>query len=81
MNTKDIFYHGDKAYLVVREIKASSIDPLTYGITESKYGLSPEQVAMQILKLWKDEWLCGHVLRKGNNYLLCRTIEDAQILE
>ena len=40
MNTKDIFYHNDKAYLVVREIKSSAIDPLTYGITNSKYGLT-----------------------------------------
>jgi len=81
MNTKHIFYHNGNAYLVVREINQRAIDPNTYGITKSKYGLTPEQVAMQILKLWKEECRCDHVLRKGDNYLLCRTIKDAEIIE
>ena len=78
---KKIFYNGDKAYVVVRKISYDSIDPKRYGIHESKYGLSLEQVSMQILKLWKEEHYCDHVLRKGNKYLLCRTIKDAQIID
>ncbi len=78
---KKIFYNGDNAYVVVREIGESCIDPNTYGITNSRYGLTAEQVAMQILKMWKDDNNCDHVLRKGNKYILCQTIKDAQIVE
>ena len=78
---KKIFYNGDKAYVVVRKIDESCIDPSTYGITKSKYGLTPEQMAMQILRLWKEEHHCDHVLRKGNKFLLCQTIKDAEIIE
>ena len=78
---KKIFYNGDNAYVIVREIKQNAIDPIAYGITESKYGLTPEQVAMQILKMWKEEHHCDHVLRRGDRYLLCQTIKDAQIIE
>jgi hypothetical protein len=78
---KKIFYHKDTAYVIVREIPLSAVDPLTYGITQSKYGLSAEQVAMQILKMWKNDNHCDHVLRKNGKYLLCRTIEEAQIIE
>ena len=78
---KKIFYNGDNAYVVVREIGESCIEPNTYGITNSRYGLTAEQVAMQILKMWKDDNNFDHVLRKGNKYLLCQTIKDAHIVE
>jgi len=78
---KKIFYNGDKAYVVVRKISYSCIDPKSYGITKSKYGLTLEQVAMQILKMWKEEHHCDHVLRKGNKYLLCQTIKDVEIID
>ena len=78
---KKIFYNGDNAYVVVREIGESCIDPTTYGITNSRYGLTAEQVAMQILKMWKEEHFCDHVLKSNNKYLLCRTIEDAIIVQ
>ena len=78
---KKIFYNGDNAYVVVREINERMIDPNTYGITKSKYGLTAQQIAMQILKMWKEEHFCDHVLKSNNKYLLCRTIEDAIIVQ
>jgi hypothetical protein len=78
---RKIFYNGDKAYLVIRSIGEGCLDPEFYGITGSKVGLTPEQVAMQILKLWKEEYRCDHVLRQGKRYLLCQTIKDVEIIE
>jgi len=78
---KKIFYNKGNAYLVIRKIGYHLIDPLTYGITESKYGLTQEQVSIQILKLLKEQYYCDHVLQKGDKYLLCQTIKDADIIE
>lgn len=78
---RKIFYNKGKSYVVIRKINFNAIDPLTYGITKSKYGLTSDQAAMQILKLWKESHHCDHVLQKGDKYLLCQTIKDAVILE
>ena len=73
---KQIFYSGDKAYHVVRTLHISTFDPKRYGINRTD-----EQSFMKILMLWRDEHYCDHVLRQGDNFMLCRTIKDVQIIE
>jgi hypothetical protein len=36
---------------------------------------------MDALKAWRDYIGADHVLRQNDEYLLCETIQDAQIIE
>ncbi len=73
---KEIYYNGDQAYQIVRKISVETCNPRRYGIPRDD-----EQAYMIILQLWRDEHYCDHVLRQNNNFLLCRTIKDAKIIE
>ncbi len=70
----NIYYNGDQPYHVVRTLPASAFDPRKYGINRTD-----EQAFMMILQLWRDDHHCDHVLRKGDDFMLCRTITEAVI--
>ncbi len=76
MNIKDIFYNGTEAYLIVRTIKISDCDPRQYEIQRTD-----EEAHMKVLQVWRDYHNCDHVLKRDNNFMLCRTIKDAEIVE
>jgi len=73
---KEIFYNGNQAYHVVRTINISDCNPRKYDIPRDD-----EDAYMIVLQVWRDTHNCDHVLRSGNNFMLCRTIKDAQIIE
>tara|TARA_R110001583_G_scaffold3293_32_gene21379 strand:- start:1805 stop:2032 length:228 start_codon:yes stop_codon:yes gene_type:complete len=73
---KKIFYNGNQPYHIVRKISVETCNPKRYGIERSD-----ESAYMLILQLWRDEHNCDHVLRQNDDFLLCRTIKDAQIIE
>ena len=67
MNTR-FFRHNDMLYLVLQEIPESKIN--------DKKG-DPN---LELLKAWRDWRGADHVLRLSHSYLLCETIEDAEII-
>ena len=67
MNTR-FFRHNDMLYLVLQEIPESKIN--------DKKG-DPN---LELLKVWRDWRGADHVLRLSHSYLLCETIEDAEII-
>jgi len=71
-----IFYNGNQAYQVVRKLHISTFDPRRYGVNRTD-----EDAYMSICRLWKDEHHCDHVLRQGEDFMLCRTIKDVKIIE
>jgi len=73
---KEIFYNGKEAYHVVRTLHVSTFDPKRYGIDRVD-----EQAFMMICQLWRDEHHCDHVLKHGDQFMLCRTIKDVEIIE
>jgi hypothetical protein len=73
---KKIFYNGDEAYHVVRTIGIEACNPRRYGIPRDD-----EQSYTKVLQVWRDTHHCDHVLRNGNQFMLCRTIKDAEIIE
>jgi len=73
---KQIFYNGSEAYHVVRTIKIEDCNPRRYGIDRDD-----EPAYMKVLKVWVQTHYCDHVLRQNNQFLLCRTIKDAEIIE
>jgi len=73
---KEIFYTGNKAYHIVRKIKVADCNPRRYDIPRDD-----DQAHMMVLQVWRDTHHCDHVLRQGNDFLLCRTIKDAEIIE
>ena len=73
---KKIFYNGNEAYHVVRTISIDDCNPKRYGIDSSD-----DQSYMKVLQVWRNHHHCDHVLRNGNEFMLCRTIKDAEIIE
>ena len=73
---KKIFYNGNEAYQLVRTISIEDCNPRKYGIERDD-----EQAYMMVLQVWRNTHQCDHVLRQNNNFMLCRTIKDAQIIE
>jgi len=73
---KKIFYNGNEAYQVVRKLPHDTFNPKKYGVNRDD-----EKAFMMILQLWRDEHHCDHVLRQGNDFLLCRSIKNAKIIE
>ena len=67
MNTR-FFRHNDMLYLVLQEIPESKINDKTG---------NPN---LELLKAWRDWRGADHVLRLSHSYLLCETIEDAEII-
>ena len=69
---KEIYYHQGEAYLILRKIKMSNLNPRQYGIDSDDY--------LKGLKAWK-EWLGGdHVLKNNDEFWICETIKHAEIV-
>ena len=71
---KKIYYNGNEAYQVVRTLSMDIFNPKRYGVDRSD-----DAAHMMILQFWRDEHHCDHVLRKGDDFMLCRTIKEAVI--
>ena len=64
-----LYKHNDKLYVILRVMK-------THQVTGNN-GI----INMELLKAWRDYEGADHVLRDGDTYLLCETVEEAQIIE
>jgi hypothetical protein len=64
----NIYYHNGTPYKVLRKIKVHSVS-------------SKDVVNMDLLKEWRDYVDADHVLRNADEYWLCETIKDAEIIE
>jgi len=69
---KEIFYNNDKAYVVLRKIKMSDCNPKIYDIDSTNWKL--------VLKAWQEWTGANHILKVGETFLLCETIEEAKII-
>ena len=70
---KEIFYHNNEAYLILKKIKISSLSPRQYGIDSDDH--------MKVLKAWM-EWLGGnHVLKNNDEFWIVETIQHAEIID
>ena len=61
---RNILYHNDKAYVVLRTLKAHQINN------------SNGEVNMEILKLWRDYLGGDHVIKQNDSYTILETIQD-----
>ena len=61
-----IFYHNNKAYVVLREIRFHNV--------ENKDGSHN----IQVIKAWMEHEGVDHVLRQNDKYLICDTIKDIE---
>jgi len=66
---KQLFKHNDKLYVIIRDMAIHNF--------ENKDG----SINMEVLKAWRDEMGCDHVLRHNDRYLLVQTIQEAIIDE
>jgi len=65
---KGIIKSGDKLYMILKILSPHSI-------------LKDNEINKQLLGMWV-KWEDGdHVLEKDGKFLICRTIQDAEILE
>ena len=64
----NIYYHNGTPYKVLRTLKVHNVSPK--GV-----------VNMDLLKEWRDYVDADHVLQKNDEYWLCETIKDAEIIE
>mgnify|MGYP000001019035 FL=1 len=76
MNSYNIFYNGNEAYHVIRTIKMQDCNPRKFGILRDD-----EEAYMKILLVWRNHHNCDHVLRQNDQFMLCRTIKDVEIIE
>lgn len=65
---KQLYKHGDKWYVVVRYL------------AEHNVRNSDGTVNMNVLEAWRDYVGANHVLRDANGYMLCLTVEDAEVI-
>ena len=72
----EIYKNGNDIYQVVRTLHVSTFDPRRYGVNRND-----EHSYMMIRQLWRDEHHCDHVLKKGDHFMLCRTIKDVEIIQ
>lgn len=63
---------NDDLFQIVREFKPS------YFLTDPK---RPNWINQKLLGLWVHHLDCDKVLRRDGKLLICRTIEDAKIIE
>ena len=61
---RNILYHNDKAYVVLKTLKAHQVS--------NANGL----VNMEVLKLWRDHLGGDHVIKQDNSYTVLETIQD-----
>jgi hypothetical protein len=67
---REIFRHNDKAYYVLRR----KIETFFQDKSETK-------IDMELVKMYRDSIGSDHVLKDGNIFIFCETIEDAKIVE
>ena len=70
---KEIYYHDNKAFLVLRKILLHQLDPKWYVINSNEW--------IKVLRVWKEHLNADHVLRIKDTFLICEIIEDAKIIE
>ncbi len=61
---KKLFYHNDKLYVVLRELKGHQVSN------------SNGSINMEVLKAWRDHLGGDHVIKIQDDYLICETVED-----
>jgi len=64
----NIYFHNGNCYKVIRTLKIHNVSPK--GVVD-----------MELLKGWRDYVGADHVLQKNDEYWLCETIQDAEIVE
>lgn len=64
----NIYYHNGQPYKILRKLKAHNVSPKGY-------------INMELLKAWRDYVDADHVLQKQDEFWLCETIKDAEIIE
>jgi hypothetical protein len=64
----NIYFHNGNCYKVVRVLKIHNVAPK--GVVD-----------MELLKGWRDYVGADHVLQKNDEYWLCETIKDAEIID
>ena len=64
----NIYFHNGVPYKVLKRIKTHSVS-------------FKDIVNMDLLKEWRDHVGADHVLQKNDEYWLCETIQDAEIVE
>jgi len=69
MITDYIKYVNDRAFIVKKEVSTHAFE------VKGKTRLN-----MELLKAYRDYLGCDHVLRTPTHFLMCETIEDAQVL-
>ena len=70
MITDYLKYVNNKAYVVKRETP-------THMFTQK----GTNRLNMELLQAWRDYLGCDDVLRTQTHFLMCETIEDAEIIE
>ena len=63
-----IYYHNEIPYKVLKVVKTHQVSPKGY-------------LNMELLKEWRDYVDADHVLQKQDEFWLCETIKDAEIIE
>jgi len=63
-------YVNDKAYIVKREVP-----------THNFQQKGTNRLNMELLAAYRDYLGCDHVLRTQTHFLMCETIEEAEIVE
>jgi len=69
MITDYLKYVNDQAYVVKRE---TSVQTFVQKGTD--------KLNMELLQAWRDYLGCDHVLRTPTHFLMCETIEDAEVI-
>jgi len=73
---KEIFYHNNNAYKVLRRMKSVDCNPVAYGIDRTD-----DDAHMKMLMVWRDWVGADHVLSVGNEFYLCETINEVKIID
>ena len=69
MITDYLKYVNDEAYVVKRETTVQTF-----------VQKGTDKLNMELLQAWRDYLGCDHVLRTPTHFLMCETIEDAEVI-
>lgn len=64
----NIYYHNGQPYKILKILKTHHVSPK--GVLN-----------MELLKEWRDYIGADHVLQKNDEFWLCETIQDAEVVE
>ena len=67
---KEVFYHNNIAYKILRKIKAADCDPQLHGINRTD-----DDARMKMLMVWRNWVGADHVLAVKDGFYLCETIK------